>query len=98
MTYWDIRSGGDDLEIGTPVEIFNRGEPPGSPPNKSSEGDKVTVNFYSHEGDSGFISNATNQTITLALEKAGKIKLKLNTRELLISSISKMKHTEWIVV
>lgn len=99
MTYWDIKSGGDDLKKGKPVEIFNRGVHPGSQPDDSSVGDKVLVTFHAHgEGNRGSISNATSQALTLTLEKAGEIKLELKTATPLIGSKSKQNKTEWIVV
>lgn len=98
MTKWRIDSGGNDLKIGTRVEIFNSGVYPGSSPGKLSTGNEVYVNFPNGSTDKGLIPSAANAALTLTLEKAGEIKLELNTGERLINSTSKVKHTEWIVV
>lgn len=98
MTKWRIDSGGNDLKISTPVEIFNSGEYPGSPSGKLSTGNEVYVNFPNGSTDNGFISVAKNAALTLTLVGAGQVNLELNKGERLIDSASKVKHTEWIVV
>ena len=98
MKTWRIDCNSNSLTPGTPVEIFNWGEYPGVSPDETSAQDEVYVIFAGNSRDGGVISNATNQMITLALQKAGEIQLEFNSGTRLIDTKSELKHTEWFVI